>query len=138
MPIEIVPPSPAPPPKPGFIRHQFILVLGAQDVKDAINKNPYAIEDLLMEYFGFAVLYAEKVMDGDFHGWHVYHDYSEGEFEKLMKDSEEKSWSFIKVRIRFRHVRFNLQAKIHGDLHSVYFSGIQRRGRKKFCRINYQ
>lgn len=90
MPIQIVPPTPAPPPKPGYIRHQFILVLGKSDLEAELNKNPYAVEDYLLYYFGIGYLYAEKVMTGDYHAWHVWHDYAEGELEKLMENSEEK------------------------------------------------
>jgi hypothetical protein len=85
--IKIIPPTEAPPPAPGYVRHQFIFMIGEQDIKDALDKNLYAVDDLLMEYFGFVALYAEKVMSGDFHAWHVYYDYPEGDFEKLMKDS---------------------------------------------------
>lgn len=87
MSVEIIPPTPAPPPKPGFVRHQYILVLGKADLEAELNKDPLAIQDMLVDYFGFAVFHVEKVMQGDLHGWHVYWDFAEGEFEKNLEES---------------------------------------------------
>lgn len=90
MSLQIVPPTPAPPPKPGLTRHQYVLVLGKNDLEAELNKNPHAIDDILINYFGFAALYVEKVMSGDLHGWHLYYDFAEGEFEENLGNTEEK------------------------------------------------
>lgn len=89
MSVQIVPPTPAPPVKSGFVRHQFVLVLGKSDLEEELKKLSCTIPEYLMFYFGIGYLYAEKVMSGDYHAWHVWYDYAEGELEKLMENSEE-------------------------------------------------
>ena len=85
MAFKIISPSEAPKVKEGFIRHQFILVLGKNDLEKELNKNPLAVEDILLNFFGTAATVAEKVMTGDYHAWHVWHDFEEGEFENLQQ-----------------------------------------------------
>lgn len=87
-PLRISPPSPAPPVEPGFVRHQFILTLTNKDIEEGQKTNPDYVSYSLVEYFGVNALYVEKVMEGETHAWHLYLDYLEGEYEKLMEEND--------------------------------------------------
>lgn len=80
MSVKVLPPTPAPPPKPGYVRHQFLLVLDEPAYKAVLeNKNVEVspMFDLLTAHFGGMAILVEKVMEGDHHGWHVWVDYAE-------------------------------------------------------------
>jgi hypothetical protein len=85
--LKIVPPSEVAPVLPGFVRHQFVLTVTDKDVKEGRKTNADYVSYLLVEYFGTNALYAEKVMEGEIHAWHLWLDYPEGEFEKLMQEN---------------------------------------------------
>jgi hypothetical protein len=80
MPVRILPPTPAPPVPQGFIRHQFVLVVDDAEFQKEMSRTDYEVSpfyDFISRYFCGDVLLVEKVLEGDFHGWHLWIDYSE-------------------------------------------------------------
>lgn len=91
MSVQITSPSPAPPLKSGLQRHQYLLILGKNDLMAELDKNPNALSEILESYFGSMMFFAEAVMTGDYYAWHVWYDFKEGEFEKNLENPEEEA-----------------------------------------------
>jgi len=66
----ILPPTPAPPVKDGFTRHQYLLALSRNDYIKLIETNQ--LRDVLIENFGIVgATIAERVRDCE--NWVIYH-----------------------------------------------------------------
>jgi hypothetical protein len=85
--MKILPPTPAPEIKDGFERHQFILVLDDESYQK-LCKIPLGVYDFLYSHWGHSCMLAEKVMEGEMHGWHVWMDYPKEEIEKYFSDQK--------------------------------------------------
>ena len=66
----ILPPTPAPPIKDGFTRHQYLLAFSRDDYSKLIEINQ--LRDVLIQNFGIVgVTMAERVRDCE--NWVIYH-----------------------------------------------------------------
>jgi hypothetical protein len=81
--LKILAPTSVGPPKEGLTRHQYILVVDNEKFME-LSKTPFGVADFLIGNFGSSSMMVEKIMEGDLHGWHLWLDWDDGEFNKLM------------------------------------------------------
>lgn len=92
MPVNVLPPTPADPVKEGYVRHQFVLIIDKQEHDRILSEKNFEISplfDFLSLHFGGVVKLAEKVMEGDLHGWRVWLDYAKEDEAKFFSQGDK-------------------------------------------------